>query len=333
VWAEKHDVTIVKTSYTSNHDYILNAKVKIVDLCSEERMPRLAVIKSLRKIFINEKPSVVVSFIDTGSFYVSIALRGLKIVHVCSERNNPVFYPHNRIIRFMRWFAFRRCDAIVFQTEGARNFFEKKIREKGVIIANPIDNKANTQRVTLSQINPIIVSFGRLVLQKNFSMLIESFASFLKNHPQYKLHIYGRGKLHNQLETKIHSLGLNDNVKLCGFADNVSEILSGSKIFVLSSLHEGLPNALLEALSAGVPSISTDCPPGGPKLLLSGCQGSLLIENNSAVSLANALSTIVSNYSHYYIQALEDSKMINEKYSITNVAAEWITLFERLSYR
>lgn len=323
-------MSIIKTSFTTNHDYFLNPKVKVIDLCSSARMPRLQVIRSLRRIFLTEKPDVVVSFIDTGSFYTSIALAGLKIIHVCSERNNPAFYPHNKLIRFMRLFAFQRCQAIVFQTEGARDFFGKKIRNKGVIIGNPIENNT-IQRVDFSQINNTIVAFGRLEKQKNYTMLIDAFFLFAAQNPLFELHIYGRGKMQKELEMKIDSLGLSEVVKLCGFADNVPNILSKSKIFALSSLHEGLPNALLEALSSGIPSISTDCPPGGPKQLLNGCRGSLLVENDSSLAFAEAIKTINSKYSSFYSDALEDSKHIKDRYDIDKISNEWIQLFKKLA--
>ena len=98
--------------------------------------------------------------------------------------------------------------------------------------------------------------------QKNQKLLIEAFSKIAKEFPDENLVIYGEGELRDTLETQSKKLGLEGRVKLPGTTTNVAEKLSSAKVFVLSSDYEGMPNALMEAMTVGVPVISTDCPCG-----------------------------------------------------------------------
>lgn len=136
---------------------------------------------------------------------------------------------------------------------------------------------------------------GRLEEQKNHKMLINAFELVVKEHKRAKLLIYGEGSLRNELEELIENKGLSNNIKLCGNSDNIPEVLSKAEIFVLSSDYEGMPNALMEALAVGVPSISTDCPCGGPSMLIQDKESGDLIEPGNYMELSLALLNLLGN--------------------------------------
>lgn len=98
-------------------------------------------------------------------------------------------------------------------------------------------------------------------------MLIKAFEKVHEKFPEERLVICGRTQTEMGIEELIKNLKLEDSVILLGQRDNVPEILSKAKLFVLSSDYEGMPNALMEAMAVGVPAVSTDCPCGGPKEL------------------------------------------------------------------
>lgn len=102
-----------------------------------------------------------------------------------------------------------------------------------------------------------LLAVGRLVHSKAHELLIAAMPAVLKKIPNVKVGICGDGVLRSKLEEQIHSLGLSDSVKLLGQSDYVTKFLASADVFVMPSLWEGLPIALLEAMSAGLPVIAT----------------------------------------------------------------------------
>ena len=89
--------------------------------------------------------------------------------------------------------------------------------------------------------------------------------------------------------------GIEERVVLPGRISYISEKLSEAKIFVLPSDYEGMPNALMEAMAVGIPVISTDCPCGGPKILIEDESQGILVPCNNAEALAQALCRLLKD--------------------------------------
>lgn len=135
---------------------------------------------------------------------------------------------------------------------------------------------------------PVILAMGRLTKQKDFATLLLAFVRLRKTH-YARLVILGEGELRPSLLLRIQEYGLTqDDVQLPGFVDNPFPWLARCSLFVLSSLWEGLPGALIEALACGVPVISTDCP-SGPNEILQGGRWGRLVPVADASALANAM--------------------------------------------
>ncbi len=122
---------------------------------------------------------------------------------------------------------------------------------------------------------PIILGVGRLVPQKDFSTLIKAFSRVRQSRPAH-LAIIGEGRQRSELETLAHSLGIDKDVWMPGFSDNPYAFMSKASMLVLSSIYEGLPNVLIEALACGCPIVSTDCPSGPSEILEKGKYGTLV---------------------------------------------------------
>lgn len=138
-----------------------------------------------------------------------------------------------------------------------------------------------------------IVTCGRLTEQKNHRLLIDAFAEVQKIYPFATLKIYGEGVLREKLQNQIDSLNLNEKVFLMGATNDVAKALQTADLFVLSSDYEGMPNALMEAMAAGVPCISTDCPCGGPRELFGEDASDKLVPCNDSAQLAEAICKVL----------------------------------------
>jgi glycosyltransferase involved in cell wall biosynthesis len=153
----------------------------------------------------------------------------------------------------MRYF-YPKANHCVVQTEKIKQYFESFISNISVI-PNPVSEIPDFNR----QRKPIILSAGRLVPQKNHELLIRAFKSFSEKHAEYECHIYGEGRLKNDLNQLIIELNLIDKVKIFNPTNQLFERMQEAQIFVLSSDYEGYPNVLLEAMVCGCAVISTDC--------------------------------------------------------------------------
>ncbi|MCB0060893.1 MAG: glycosyltransferase [Caldilineaceae bacterium] len=121
---------------------------------------------------------------------------------------------------------------------------------------------------------PVVLGVGRLTKQKDFPTLIQAFAQVQKTHAA-RLLILGEGPDRPALEAQIRAQGLQEVVALPGFVENPYAYMARAKVFVLSSLWEGLPTVLVEALYCGAGLVATDCPSGPREILGNGQFGYL----------------------------------------------------------
>ena len=140
----------------------------------------------------------------------------------------------------------------------------------------------------------VITAMGRLDEQKGFDVLINAFKEVYNRHPEYKLKIFGNGLEKNKLQELINKLGLSENVILCGANQDAIFEVAKSKIYVLSSRYEGMPNALIEAMAAGTACISTDCKFGPSELINDGKNG-LLIPVDDVRTLSEKILFLIKN--------------------------------------
>lgn len=122
---------------------------------------------------------------------------------------------------------------------------------------------------------PVILGVGRLEAQKDFAMLIRAFARVRQVRPA-RLVILGWGPDRPVLEALVENLGLQEDVSFPGFVNNPYAYMARSALFALSSAWEGLPTVLIEAMSLGIPVVSTNCKSGPAEILDDGRYGELV---------------------------------------------------------
>jgi len=140
---------------------------------------------------------------------------------------------------------------------------------------------------------PVILGVGRLVHQKNFSLLIKAFARVQRNRLS-RLIILGDGKERDDLQRLVREYNLCDSVDLLGFVDNPYAYMTKADLLVLSSNTEGLPTVLIEALACGCPVVSTNCSGGPAEILEDGLYGPLVPVNDEE-ALAEAIISVLDS--------------------------------------
>ena len=118
-----------------------------------------------------------------------------------------------------------------------------------------------------------MIAVGRLEDQKNFKDLVSAWSIVAERFPDWRLEIFGEGKLENALRSQIARLGLTGSVILRGVVKDIASEYSNSSALLMTSLHEGFPLALVEASSFGLPLISYDCPTGPSEIIVDAGDG------------------------------------------------------------
>lgn len=286
-----YDTTLV-TSFRDTWEYPLASTVKRLTLEESEikqsRIRRnLSRIKKLRNLCKSEKPDILVSFMEEPNFRAILATRGLPVKTLVSVRNDPNKEYAGRLGAFVGKVLLPMADGCVFQTKEAQEWFPQKIQKKSRIIYNAV--KDEFYHIERKPNRGEIVTCGRLTEQKNHAMLISAFAEVVEQYPYATLKIYGEGALRKALQEQIDAAGLSGKAFLMGATNDVGKALQTADLFVLSSDYEGMPNALMEAMAAGVPCISTDCPCGGPKDLFGEALTNQLVPVNDIEAFKNVV--------------------------------------------
>ena len=248
----------------------------------------------LRRVFEKIRPDVIVSFLGKNNVMAILTTIGLGIPVLVSVRSDPAREYASSQLRFSMRSAYPRAAGVILQTQDAINYFPHNIREKCVILPNPL-NPEFIRPPYEGEREKTIVAVGSLDRNKNHAMLIKAFASLRLRHPDYKLILYGEGAEHRHLDTLVASLKLKDSVQIAGKIDGIADAIYQAGCFVLPSDVEGMPNALIEAMAEGLPCVSTDCPCGGPRELIREGETGLLFPVGDTAMLETSLARILDN--------------------------------------
>ena len=174
----------------------------------------------------------------------------------------------------------------------------------------------------------LIGTAGRLVKEKGMDIFIKSAALFKKHNPDAFFLIAGDGPLVADLKNKVKKLGIEQDIRFLGFIENIYEFLSILDIFVLSSLTEGLPMILLEAMNAGCFVVCSKVG-GTPEVVTDGING-FLIDPNKPDVLYEKLMFLHNNPSLKEKISLIGQVSIKKMFSATSMANKYIKLYDTL---
>ena len=275
----------------------------------------------LRKHIKDSKPDVVIPFMEAVYCVTLLSLVGLKVPVVSSERIDPRRSPFLRNV--LRRIILPLTTHLVVQTEDIKRFYPTFIQKKTSVVYNPVTDVVYGLPVTKKK--NIVVSVGRLYIQKNQKMLIDAFAGIAKEFENYNLIIYGEGPLRGELEKQIKNKGLEGRVLLPGAIDNVLDKLNEAKIFCLSSNYEGMSNALIEAICVGLPVISTRV--SGVDELIKTHENGEIVNIGDTITLTKTLRSLLLDENRMKAYGIRNKQM-SEIFKTENIVNQWESLLK-----
>lgn len=276
--------------------YSISDKVIVHDLSRKETgifriFKRFMALKNEIKQI---KPDITINYNLQGAYFSLLVGKGICGKILYSERGDPYDSEYSGLLGKVRDVTCKYVDAFVFQSEGARDFFRLSTKQKSTVIHNSVTVPQYKYPIPKVRDNRI-VTVGRLHPQKNPWLLVDAFALIAEKHPEVTLEFYGDGQLRNEIQAKIDGLGLGDRIHLNASRKDIFDCIRTARLFVLASDYEGMPNALMEAMSLGLPCISADCRPGGARTLIEDGVNGFIVPVRDSQAMAEKMDYVLNN--------------------------------------
>jgi len=294
-WAvQGHDIHLILLA-KSEIFYSMNKSISIYNLgfvntgAVGEILSELKTFIKLRKLIKKIRPLFILSFMEKYNVFTLLASSFLNQNVFVSDRSSPrKKEPFST--RILRKITYRYASGIVAQTSLAKEILQADTKNKNIsVIPNPLKNHRDILNIKKEK---IIINVGRLIPEKGQEFLFKAFAAI--NNKDWKLVILGDGPLKTQLEVLARQLNIADKIYMPGTVKNVDEWLARSSIFAFTSVSEGFPNSLVEAMAAGLPCVSFDCD-AGPKDIIENAKNGFLIPVGNTDKFSDILQQLIDD--------------------------------------
>ena len=279
---------------------------------------------SLKKIIKQFEPEIIHAHDYKSSCYASLISKNIPVIsHI--HGNNLIFNRKNIFSMTYKLFS-KKFKKIIWVSNSAFDnyYFKDKVKEKSVILYNIINEKEVNNKSNLYECKDTydLIFLGRLSEPKNPERLIQLFNNIVSENKEIKLAIVGDGELRKNVEELIQKYNLGNNITMYGFQSNPYPILKKSKMLIMVSKYEGTPMCALEALSLGIPVISTPVD-GLKKIIVNGKNGFLYDSNEE---LAQCIMNLCSDNEKLKIMS-ENAK---EQFKIINNSQKYFDTINRI---
>lgn len=247
---------------------------------------------NIRKQIKQLHPDIAISWRCNAGCFTKIASLGLSVKTIFSERTDP--YTETSIALKISAYIASFSNGGVFQTEAVRKYY-RRLYSKSVVIHNPFDGMLEKQTFPdYESRKKEIVHIARMVIShKRQDIMLQAFKIFLKNHSGYTLSFYGDGVDLNRVQSMAKEMGIENSVIFHGDVIGAAKKIGTAKLLVLTSDYEGIPNVIMEAFAMGVPVVSTDCSPGGARILIEDSVNGYIAPVGDSTTIARKMSQIV----------------------------------------
>ena len=325
-----HEVTLA-TWFVSTDDFypLLPAvtRVGVWDSRGASRfdfhVSRLRFMRTVRRLA--RDVDVVLSFQTDTNLATLIATAGLPARVVVSERSTPIALEQRWRMRVMGGPVVRRRAAgFVVQTG---EIAERFAAMWGIADAVVIPNAPAIEVAPPVIRENVILNVGRFAPVKDQATLIRAWARIASVHPEWRLRIVGEGPLRSEIDGLIDQQGIASRTDIVEPMRDIAPEYQAASIFAFPSLHEGFPNALLEAAASGCACVATNCPGGGADILDQGRAG-VLVPVGDDQAMAAALDALINdrNRREELGRAAEKS---TSRFTQESVFAQWLAVLSQ----
>ncbi len=337
--SDSHQVDVLVFQRSGVHLQRLEAaNIRVAEIRTDGS--KLRFFARVREHMLGLRPNVVLSFLDTPNLVSGIALLGTTIPLVLSVRADHRSAPqdfHQKLKERLLYFGLRRCHSVIAVSEQLAQSMREDFpvaRQKLVAIHNGLDlerlrsdaEKALTPAEEALFLAPTVLAIGRLAAQKDYPTLFRAFAALSNPERGTRLLILGAGPDEAALKSLAQTLGIGDRVHLLGFVEQPARFLRRATLYVMSSLYEGYPNALAEAMFVNGCCVSTDCPTGPSEIIDSGVNG-LLVPMRDSQALASAMESLLSD-SALAAQFRRHAREAMSKRTVAKMVADYLRVLE-----
>lgn len=236
-------------------------------------------VRTLRAI----EPDVLVTWLHPADILGYFATRVVRRVRwLMTERDS--WYP-NRPAYDLRKRLGKHADAILANSTVGRDMWVALAPKVHLSVVPNIAPQTLRRSIQSPKQSPVCLVIGRLVPQKNVEAVVRAFAGFANDHNAARLEIVGDGSSAAAVRLAVESEGIESNVRMLGFRDDVAALMSHARLLISLSLHEGTPNVLVEAVAAALPAVVSDIPEHRAVL---GDDYPYYVENDATSSMATA---------------------------------------------
>jgi sugar transferase (PEP-CTERM/EpsH1 system associated) len=304
----------------------LNTNVESLDCSTLPKAQTLyRLVRRLRKL----RPHILHTHNINPHIFGAIGARisGVPfVIHTKHGRN----YPDRPVAVFKNWFASCFTDRIVAVSEDAARVVREIERVPGrkvMVIRNGIDLEAF--RYVPRNAKPMgkhAVHIARLCVSKDQSTLLRAARQVLEVEPDFRLTLVGDGPDREALRALKESLELGEKVSFLGERHNVQKYLSDADLFVLSSVEEGIPLTILEAMATGLPVVATEVG-GNPEVVIPNETG-FLVPPRAPNLLASAILELVRDPNRAQCMGFSGRKRVEQGFDIRKVVADYEALYK-----
>ncbi|MCH5180068.1 MAG: glycosyltransferase [Erysipelotrichales bacterium] len=327
----KFEVHFITTHSLGNNDLLQVLKsdqnIKIYSL-EEDNGISIKAIRKMNKYLKQIKPDVIHTHIHAYAYvFLYALLHHVKVIH--TMHSMPIYESNSK----GKFILKRMSKAKVLCAVGISDIISSQIKDLyGQTLIETIYNPVDLERFNLKNKKDhkdfTIITVGRMEKEKNQILLLRAFNDFHKIHNDTKLIIVGDGKLKNDLIDYVTENKLTDYVSFVGSVKDTENYYSMGDVFVLTSIYEGLPMTILEAMACGLPIISTNV--GGiPDIVDS---NGILIESNDLIGLTNAMVELKEN-ENKRLELGQKSYKKSKKYDLKLIATQYEDLYVKYAKR
>jgi GalNAc-alpha-(1->4)-GalNAc-alpha-(1->3)-diNAcBac-PP-undecaprenol alpha-1,4-N-acetyl-D-galactosaminyltransferase len=326
-------VHVISLSHASTDFYPMPSGVTVtsLDVLGASKNPLHAIQSNfdrffkLRQAIVRTQPDRIITHLSQTNILSILAMIGSGIPVYVTEHCDAERSAVNSIWEKLRRWVYPWATQVVSVSEGVDRGFQYLSPDKRTVLYNPVVPQRSQGDLPnipgADPDRPWVVTMGRLRSQKGYDLLIPAFARLADRYPDWQLIIMGEGSDRESLETMRDGLGLRDRVLMPGTVRNTSAVLQQAELFVMASRFEGFPMAHCEAMSSGLPIVSTDCESGPREIIRQNVDG-LLVETGNVDAIAAGMETLMSNHM-LRKQFATRAPDVLDRFGIDKIISQW----------